>query len=155
MHNRITLLAAALCLSAAVGGAAIGQSAFAQSAAPTTMTGVYTEAQATRGQSSFATECSPCHGQTAQGNGEAPALTGAEFTADWVGLTLGDLFDRIRTTMPQDQPGKLTRDQYADITAFILKINGYPAGQKDLDKRSEYLKAIGFVAPPSGSDAKP
>ena len=145
MRNRITLLAAALCLSAAVGG-----TVWAQSAAPTTMTGVYTEAQATRGQSTFATECSPCHGQTAQGNGEAPALTGAEFTADWVGLTLGDLFDRIRTTMPQDQPGKLTRDQYADITAFILKINGYPAGEKDLDKRSEYLKAIGFVAPPSG-----
>ena len=144
------MLAAALCLSAAVGGTAIEQSAFAQTAASTTMSGVYTEAQAARGQATFASECSPCHGQTAQGNGEAPALTGAEFTADWVGLTLGDLFDRIRTTMPQDQPGKLTRDQYADITAFLLKINGYPAGQKDLDKRSEYLKAIGFVAPPAG-----
>ena len=135
------------------------QSAFAQSAATTTMSGVYTEAQATRGQAGFATNCAPCHGQTAQGNGEAPALTGAEFTADWIGLTLGDLFDRIRTTMPQDAPGKLTRDQYADITAFILKINGYPAGQKDLDKRSEYLKAIGFVAPPAEgskqSDAAP
>ena len=128
------------------------QSALAQSAT-TTLSGVYTEAQATRGQAQFATDCAPCHGSTAQGNGEAPALTGAEFTADWIGLTMGDLFDRIRTTMPQDQPGKLSRDQYADISAFLLKINGYPAGQKDLDKRSEYLKAIGFVAPGKQSNA--
>ena len=110
------------------------------------MTGVYTEAQATRGQATFVTECSPCHGQTAQGNGEAPALSGAEFTADWVGLTLGDLFDRIRTTMPQDNPASLTRDAYADILAFLLKANGMPAGAKELDRRSEYLKAIGFSA---------
>lgn len=147
MRKTITLLGAVLCLSAAVGGAVWAQSA------STTMTGVYTEAQAARGEAQFATNCAPCHGSSAQGNGEAPALTGAEFTSDWIGLTLGDLFDRIRTTMPQDQPGKLSRDQYADITAFILKINGYPAGQKDLDKRSEYLKAIGFVAPGKQSDA--
>jgi len=68
MRNRITLLAAALCLSAAAGGAAM-QSAFAQSAT-TTLSGVYTEAQAARGQSQFATDCAPCHGSTAQGNGE-------------------------------------------------------------------------------------
>lgn len=146
------MLGALLCLSAAVGGTAIIQSAVAQSAT-TTMSGVYTEAQAARGQAQFATNCAPCHGSTAQGNGEAPALTGADFTADWIGLTMGDLFDRIRTTMPQDAPGKLSRDTYADITAFILKINGYPAGQKDLDKRSEYLKAIGFVAPGKQSSA--
>src|ERR1700727_1647837 len=103
MRNRITLLAAALCLSAAAGRAAMVQSALAQSAT-TTLSGVYTEAQAARGQSQFATDCAPCHGSTAQGNGEAPALTGAEFTADWIGLTLGELFDRIRTTLPQDPP---------------------------------------------------
>src|SRR5215469_449940 len=147
MRNKITLLATACCLSAAVGGTVWAQSG------TTTMSGVYTEAQAQRGTEQFATNCAPCHGSTAQGNGEAPALTGAEFTSDWIGLTLGDLFDRIRTTMPQDQPGKLSRDQYADITAFILKINGYPAGQKDLDKRSEYLKAIGVVAPGTQSNA--
>jgi mono/diheme cytochrome c family protein len=142
MRNRISLLAAALCLSAAV-----GTSVWAQSGS-TVADGVYTDAQATRGESEYATNCAPCHGQTLQGNGEAPALTGADFTADWIGLTLGDLYDRIRTTMPQDTPGKLSRDQYADILSFVLKANGYPAGQKDLDKRSEYLKAIGFVAPP-------
>ena len=143
MRNRISLLAAALCLSAAV-----GSSVWAQSGS-SVADGVYTDAQAGRGETAFAAQCAPCHGQTLQGNGEAPALTGADFTADWIGLTLGDLFDRIRTTMPQDTPGKLSRDQYADILAFVLKANGYPAGQKDLDKRSEYLKAIGFVAPPA------
>ena len=74
---------------------------------------------------------------------------GAEFISDWAGLTLGDLFDRIRTTMPQDNPGKLSRDTYAEILAFLLKENGYPAGQKPLDKRSPYLKAIAFVPPPA------
>lgn len=139
------MLAASFCLSAAV-GTAMEHSAFAQSGT-TTLDGIYTDAQAQRGADQFATNCAPCHGGTLQGNGEAPALTGAEFTSDWIGLTVGDLFDRIRTTMPQDAPGKLSRDQYADILAFILKANGYPAGQKELDKRSEYLKAIGFVAP--------
>lgn len=143
MRNRISLLAAALCLSAAVGTGVWAQSG------SSVADGVYTDAQADRGQTAFAAQCAPCHGQTLQGNGEAPALTGADFTADWIGLTLGDLFDRIRTTMPQDTPGKLSRDQYADILAFVLKANGYPAGQKELDKRSEYLKAIGFVAPPA------
>ena len=68
---------------------------------------------------------------------------------------MGDLFDRIRTTMPQDNPGKLSRDQYADILAFVLKANGYPAGQKEMDRRSEYLKAIAFVPPPAAGAAKP
>src|ERR1700723_667169 len=107
MRNRITLLAAALCLSAAAGGAAMVQSAFVQSAfaqsATTTLSGVYTEAQATRGQGQFATDCAPCHGSTAQGNGEAPALTGPEFTADWIGLPLGDLFHPMQTTMAPDR----------------------------------------------------
>jgi len=60
---------------------------------------------------------------------------------------LGELFERIRTTMPQDNPGKLSRAQYADILSFILKSNGYPAGQKEMDQRTEFLKAIGFVPP--------
>ena len=99
--------------------------------------------------------CAACHGSGLTGNGEAPALVGAEFISDWAGLTVGDLFDRIKNTMPQDNPGKLTRDQYADILAFVMKENGYPAGQKELDRRSEYLKAIAFVPPPAAGAAKP
>ena len=50
-----------------------------------------------------------------------PRWWAREFISDWAGLTLGDLFDRIRNTMPQDNPGKLSRDQYADILSFVLK----------------------------------
>ena len=110
--------------------------------------GVYTEAQAKRGAEGYAQSCASCHGQTLGGVGEAPALEGLQFVSDFNGLTLGELFDRIRTTMPQSAPGSLSRTQYADILAFILKSNGYPAGSKELDHRSEYLAVIRFEAPP-------
>jgi mono/diheme cytochrome c family protein len=106
--------------------------------------GVYSDAQADRGSSGFAGHCASCHGANLAGTGEAPALAGPQFLSDFDGLSAGDLFDRIRTTMPQDNPGSLTRDQVADILAFLLKANGLPSGAKELDRRSEYLKAIGF-----------
>src|ERR1019366_6705194 len=150
MRNRIAVLAAALTLSTVIGGTVWAQSA------PSVLDGVYTEAQAAKGQSEFAQNCAACHGSGLSGNGEAPALVGAEFISDWAGLSLGELYDRIRTTMPQDTPGKLSRDQYAVILAYVLKANGYPAGQKDMDSRSEYLKAFAFVPPPSeGAKAAP
>jgi S-disulfanyl-L-cysteine oxidoreductase SoxD len=108
--------------------------------------GVYTDVQAARGAQTFVASCAGCHGGTLGGTGEAPALVGLQFLSDFNGLTLGDVFDRIRTSMPQNNPGSLTRDQYADTLAYILKANAMPAGAKELDRRSEYLKAIGFEA---------
>lgn len=138
-NGKIAMLAAALLLPAA--GVVWAQSA------PSVLDGVYTDAQAAKGADQFAQQCAACHGSGLSGNGEAPALVGAEFISDWAGLSLGELFERIRTTMPQDNPAKLSRDQYAVILAYILKANGYPAGQKDMDSRTEYLKAIAFVPP--------
>ena len=112
--------------------------------------GVYTDGQAARGDAGFGAHCANCHGANLGGTGEAPALVGPQFLSDFDSLTLGDLFDRLRTTMPQDNPGSLTRDQYADILAFILKANAVPSGAKELDRRSEYLKAIGFSAAKPG-----
>ncbi len=121
--------------------------------------GIYTDAQAARGGAEFSAHCASCHGAGLDGTGDAPALTGAQFLSDFNGLTVGALFDRIRTTMPQDNPASLTRDQYADILAFLLKSNGLPAGARELDRRSEYLKAIGFEAAnphaPTPPDAPP
>jgi S-disulfanyl-L-cysteine oxidoreductase SoxD len=142
MSSRIAIFAAALTISAGVGGVA-----WAQSGA-TVLDGVYTAAQADRGQAQFSQNCAACHGSGLTGNGEAPALVGGEFISNWAGLSVGELFERIRTTMPQDNPGKLSRAQYSEILSFILKSNGYPAGQKELDQRTEFLKAIGFVPPP-------
>ena len=112
--------------------------------------GVYTDAQAARGATGFSAHCANCHGVDLGGTGEAPGLSGAKFLSDFDGLSLGDLFDRIRTTMPQDNPGSLTRDEAADILAYLLKANALPAGTKDLDRRSEFLKAIGFSAAKPG-----
>ncbi len=106
--------------------------------------GIYTEDQAARGAQNYVQVCAACHGATLGGSGEAPALSGGQFIGDFDGQTVGDVFDRIRTTMPQSAPGVLSREQYADILAFLLKSNGFPAGKTELDRRSEYLKAISF-----------
>ena len=73
-------------------------------------------------------------------------MSGGQFISDFDGQTVGDIFDRIRTTMPQSAPGVLSRDQYAEVLAFLLKANGFPAGKTELDTSSETLKAISFEA---------
>jgi mono/diheme cytochrome c family protein len=111
--------------------------------------GVYSDSQAARGAEGFATHCAACHGASLGGVGEAPGLIGGQFISDFDGLTVAELFDRIRATMPMTAPGSLKREQYAQILAFVLKSNGFPAGQRDLDYRSEYLSDIRFQAPDS------
>ena len=137
MHRTLSLAAALVVVA--------GIAAMAQPAS-SVWDGIYTDAQAARGSEAYAKSCAACHGAALTGTGEAPALQGGQFVSDFNGETVGDLFDRIRTTMPQDNPASLTRDQYADILAFLLKANGFPAGAKELDRRSEYLKAIRFEA---------
>jgi mono/diheme cytochrome c family protein len=95
--------------------------------------GVYTPEQATRGLAVYREECAKCHGENLAGGEVAPALVGKEFTSAWKGRAVGDLLGIIIKTMPTDDPGNLSRRQYADVTAFILKSNEYPAGTKDLD----------------------
>ena len=109
--------------------------------------GVYADSQAARGAKGFAQYCAACHGASLGGVGEAPGLIGGQFISDFDGLTVGELFDRIRATMPMTAPGSLKREQYAEILAFVLRSNGFPAGQTDLDYRSEYLIDIRFQAP--------
>jgi S-disulfanyl-L-cysteine oxidoreductase SoxD len=106
--------------------------------------GVYTEEQAKRGEPIYQKECGVCHGPQLTGGESAPPLSGGVFLANWNGLTMADLFDRIRKTMPQTAPGKLTRQQNADVLAFMLSINKFPAGKTELYKQSEMLKEIRF-----------
>ena len=108
--------------------------------------GVYTEEQAKRGETIYRKECAACHGAVLTGGESAPPLTGGPFLANWNGLTMGDLFDRIRKTMPQTNPGHLTRQQDADILAFMLSVNKFPAGKTELYRQSEMLKEIRFEA---------
>ena len=94
--------------------------------------GVYTEQQASRGQTLYSQECASCHGAALDGSGQAPPLAGADFKGNWNGQSVDDLFEKVKTSMPADQPGKLSREQNADILAFLLGFNGFPAGPKDL-----------------------
>ncbi len=111
------------------------------------MDGIYTDAQAARGAQQFSQSCAACHGAALTGLGEAPALVGAQFIGDFNGLTVGDLFERIRTTMPLNNPGGLTRDAYASVLAFVLKSNGYKPGPRELYSRSEFLDTMRFEPP--------
>jgi S-disulfanyl-L-cysteine oxidoreductase SoxD len=104
--------------------------------------GVYTTAQAKRGQDLYAKECASCHGSDLTGGESAPPLAGAGFLSNWTGLTVGDLFERTRQSMPQNDPGRLSRAQNADVVAYMLSVNRFPEGKVELDKQTEALKQI-------------
>jgi cytochrome c len=106
--------------------------------------GVYTEAQSDRGKALYSEQCASCHGGELTGGEMAPPLAGGEFMAGWDGLTVGDLFERIRISMPQNSPGSLSGQQNADILAFILSAAKFPAGQTELPKEAGILKTIKF-----------
>jgi mono/diheme cytochrome c family protein len=112
--------------------------------------GVYTEEQAKRGQQGYSEQCASCHGPELTGGEMAPALAGGEFLAGWDGLTVGDLFERIRISMPQNSPGSLSGAQNADILAFMLASNKFPVGTTELAKDAMILKTIKFEAKKSG-----
>ncbi|HXB74638.1 MAG TPA: cytochrome c [Candidatus Acidoferrales bacterium] len=108
--------------------------------------GVYTREQAGRGQKAYQEECMKCHGENLAGGEAAPALVGVEWVPKWNGKTVGDLFGLIRKTMPTDDPGNLSSRQYADIVAYILSVNEFPAGQKELDRDPAALNEIRIEA---------
>ena len=99
--------------------------------------GVYTEAQADRGAAVFKTSCTACH--------DTARFTGTDFLAGWTGKSLHALFDHMSTTMPEDNPGSLKPQQYADVVAYFLKLNGYPVGKAEL-AGADAIKAIKFDA---------
>jgi len=108
--------------------------------------GVYTDEQARRGQPLYHDACSACHGDSLKGRGETPALAGNTFLSNWNGLPLGDLFERIRRTMPQDKPSRVNRQQKADILAYLLSCNGFPVGKTEIPRQTEFLNEIRFDA---------
>lgn len=116
--------------------------------------GVYTEKQAQRGDALYGTKCQSCHGEDLEGDiVEHPQLAGGDFRWKWNGLTLAPLFERIHRDMPIDNAGKLSRDQSADLLAYLLKANHFPAGQRDLPSDPGALEQIRFDA--TRPDRKP
>ncbi len=113
--------------------------------------GVYSDEQATRGQAVYKDKCASCHGAALAG-ANAPPLAGAAFLAVWGG-PVSELVDKIQHTMPQDDPGKLTRPQSTDIAAYMLQAGKFPAGRSALSADAAAQKSIalvaGFNAPPA------
>jgi mono/diheme cytochrome c family protein len=108
--------------------------------------GVYTEEQAKRGEKLYAEKCASCHGQDLNGGEMAPGLVGGEFSANWNELSLGDLFERMRISMPQNDPGSLSRDENADVLAYMLARGAAPAGKSELPSQTDALHQFKFLA---------
>jgi mono/diheme cytochrome c family protein len=111
---------------------------------------VYTEGQARRGQAAYAQSCAACHADDLRGKSTAPSLVEESFAFLWGDLTVGALFTSTRTKMPSDKPGSLPPQTYADIVAFLLQKNGFPAGGAELVSESAPLDLIAIKTTPPG-----
>lgn len=130
--------------------------AHAQASTRTVWDGIYSEAQATRGETAYKSKCSYCHRDDLQGGffddgtGRAPALAGARafgssFADRWKQQTVDDLFATIGSTMPQNAPGTLVPQDCIDIVGYLLKMNGVPAGTTELPPVPDELVKIRLV----------
>lgn len=111
-----------------------GRTVFTQSPAPPApgVSVTYTEEQAARGGEVFGSICLECHGRKDMSN--------PDFKVKWGGRPVFELFERIRSTMPESGPGSLARSQYLDVTAYIAKLNGLSAGGAELPDDEAALK---------------
>ena len=107
--------------------------------------GVYTDAQAARGKKLYIASCAACHQEGLQGADLAPALKGDEFLLLWNDKPIGEFVDRVANTMPQDAPGSLTPQENADIVAYILQVNRFPAGSTELPTDAGLQKNIAIA----------
>lgn len=105
--------------------------------------GVYNAGQAKRGNATYSAKCSKCHGVDLAGGNLATSLVGSGFKSRWTHKNLRELYGRILTTMPQEDPGSLSQKEVLDIVGYILQVNGIPAGKRELRKPSD-LEKINF-----------
>ncbi len=129
---RLTLLATAILL----------HTSLPAQAQTSTRDGVYTSQQAAEGATLYTRSCIECHGATLRGGEAGPALTGAAFWNKWAGQPLGAFFQITASTMPVNNPGGFTAQQYASLVAFMLQQNGLPAGDTPLSANAGDLVRI-------------
>jgi S-disulfanyl-L-cysteine oxidoreductase SoxD len=129
------------CLSLVLGGLSC-QLVHAQAA-----DGIFTADQAKRGEANFKKQCSSCHGEALDGAGPYPALTGNDFLSKYEGQPVVNLYDMIQKLMPATAPGSLSRPDAADLLAYILSFNKFPAGKTDLPNDEEALKKLVLPKP--------
>ena len=135
---RMTLSSVALLVTATVTTAA-------QSPATkqTTLTGVYSAEQASRGEQVYAGMCKSCH--------TAASHTGVAFEKSWKGHQLSELFGYISTKMPKNEPGSLAPEEYVDVLAYLLKLNQMPVGPTELPPDSTVLGTIRIETRPTAA----
>lgn len=104
--------------------------------------GVFSAAQAARGQKAYVAECARCHGDTMAGIDDAPPLAKEIFLGAWDGKTVGRLADVTRRTMPPETAGTMSRPMTIDLIAYLLSANGFPAGKTDLETDTTKLRQI-------------
>ena len=141
IHRDFFRFSVALGLAGSLAGIANAQDSAAAAAAERPLTsGVFSQKQAERGEGVYKTSCQSCHAKS--------EYTGDKFKVAWVSKSAFDVFDQIRTTMPEDNPGSLERQQYIDVMAYIFSLNAYPAGANDLPAEDDGLKKIRIDNPP-------
>ena len=131
-------------VSCALAASAVTTSAFAQ--ARNVWDGVFTADQAAQGKTAFDNKCATCHGAELTGAEMAPPLSGGTFLGNWSGQAAGDLFTRIHTTMPANDPGSMNNAETAQVLAYILSFNKFPAGATPLPSDDAALGAIALTA---------
>lgn len=136
------LALASLCL--AMGASVVGLKA--QATSRNVWDGVFTADQATQGKAVFDNKCALCHGAEMSGAEMAPPLAGPVFLGNWVGSSVGDLYTRVHTTMPANDPGSLTNQEAALAVAYILSFNHFPAGTTPLPSDDAGLSQIAITA---------
>lgn len=107
----------------------------------TTRDAVFSAAQAERGRGVYARVCAECHTRS-----EFSREEGVQ--GNWQGRTFFSVFQEIRSSMPEDNPAGLPRQDYLDVLAYLLRQYGYPAGESDLPATDEGMQSIRIVAPP-------
>jgi cytochrome c len=125
----------------------------------TVWSGIYSEAQARRGEDAYKVQCAYCHqpdltgGFFDNGTGRAPALAGpkafdSSFVDRWRDQTVAEFIATIAATMPQNKPASLPVETYIDIATFLMSRNGIPAGMADLAADVPTLQGISITAKP-------
>ena len=148
LRTEVWTLALAACILSLHPGISLAQGTDSTAKTPlTTLSKVYADAQALKGRQVYLLSCVSCH--------KPNEYAGETFWGKLVGKTVSDLFVYLRTNMPQDNPGSLGDDDYANVTAYILKLNSMPAGETPLSSDSLALAKIRVVWPDTTRKAPP
>ncbi len=96
--------------------------------------GFYSVEQAARGREAFQRVCGECH--------FTREFRGRDFEYQWRRRTVWDFYRNVSRTMPDDMPGILPNETYADVIAYILQLNEYSAGDSELIVSEEVMDTI-------------